>query len=169
MAAAVVAHRGKVIRGFPINENTVHTVSDKSLMERTDAHNCCPDFSSTFRLQRLRIWQAVRRYLLIAPLFFLVACSPSNHTEFSASFELSSFLKDHVFKLPGQVVRFQILDSEGEPIPYDLLRFEWVEGGWMSFQTDQDGTLSMQFEKDMLENEVIVSAKSKRAKIRVIW
>ena len=39
----------------------------------------------------------------------------------------------------------------------------------MSFQTDQDGILSMQFEKDMLENEVRVSAKSEGAIIQVTW
>lgn len=38
----------------------------------------------------------------------------------------------------------------------------------MSFQTERDGTLSMQFENDILENEVIVSVKSKGVKIRVI-
>ena len=115
--------------------------------------------------------QSIQRYLLITLLILLtiVACSSSNHAEFSEPFELSSFLKNHIQKLPGQMVCFQILDALGEPIAYDLLKFEWVEGGRMDFQTDQDGTLSMQFEKDMLENEVMVSAKSKGAKIRVTW
>lgn len=67
------------------------------------------------------------------------------------------------------MVRFQILDTDGEPIPHALLRFEWLEGGRMDFQTGTDGTLSMQFEKDMLENKVIVSAKSEGAKIQVTW
>ena len=113
--------------------------------------------------QRGGTWQSLLIILLLA------ACSPSNHTEFSAPFELSSFLKNHIQELPGQTVKFQILDPDGEPIPHDLLRFEWVEGGWMSFQTEQNGTLTMQFEKDMLENVVMVSAKSKDAKIRVTW
>ena len=115
--------------------------------------------------------QFKKRYFPITILIFLVivACSSSNHTEFSGPFELSSFLKNHIQGLPGQMVCFQILDTEGEPIAYDLLKFEWVEGGRMDFQTDQDGTLSMQFEKDMLENEIMVSAKSKGAKIRVTW
>lgn len=107
----------------------------------------------------------------VLPSFFIligiVACFSSNHTEFSAPFELSSFLKHHVHELPGQTVRFQILDVGGEPIPHALLRFEWVEGGRMDFQTDPNGNISMQFEKDMLENEVMVSTKSERAKIRV--
>ncbi len=102
-------------------------------------------------------------------LFCFLACSDSNYTEFSEPFELSSFLKNHIYKLPGHTVQFQILDSDGEPIPYDLLCFEWVEGGRMSFQTDQDGTLSMQFENDMLDNEVIVSTNSERTTIRVVW
>ena len=112
-----------------------------------------------------------KKYFPITILIFIVivACSSSNYTEFSEPFELSSFLKNHIQELPGQMVCFQILDALGEPIAYDLLKFEWMEGGRMDFQTDQDGTLSMQFEKDMLENEVMVSAKSEGAKIRVTW
>ena len=98
-----------------------------------------------------------------------MACSAPNEKEFSAPFELSSFLENHIQELPGQMVRFQILDAADEPMPYNLLRFEWIEGGRMDFQTDQDGTLSMQFEKDMLENEVRVSAESEGSKIRVTW
>ena len=67
------------------------------------------------------------------------------------------------------MVQFQILDPSGEPMPYAILRFEWIEGGHMDFQTNQDGTLSMQFEKDMLENEVMVSTKSEVSKIKIVW
>ena len=105
--------------------------------------------------------------LFFLPLF--IACSHSNRTEFTEPFELSVFLKNHVQELPGQTVQFQILDMGGEPISYGLLRLKWVEGGRMDFQTDQDGKLSMQFEKDMLENEVMISAKLEDAKIRVTW
>ena len=129
------------------DKERLHTKRQKTLM------NQCYCF----------VWSS----LLIMSL--LVACSPSNHTEFSAPFELSSFLKNHIQKLPGQIVEFQILEQDGEPIAYGLLRFEWIEGGRMDFQTDQDGTLSMQFEKDMLENEVIVSSKLEGAKIKVTW
>ena len=113
--------------------------------------------------QRWGAWQP----LLI--LLFFLACSPPNHTEFSEPFELHLFLKNHVRKLPGQTVQFQILDMGGEPISYGLLRLKWVEGGRMDFQTDQDGKLSMQFERNMLENEVMVFAKLDSAKIRVTW
>ena len=113
--------------------------------------------------QRYRSWQA------LLMLFFLFACSSSNQTEFSEPFELSRFLKNHVQELPGQTIRFQILDTDDEPVSYGLLRLKWVEGGRMDFQTDQDGTLSMQFERDMLENEVMVSTKSEGTKIRVTW
>ncbi len=113
--------------------------------------------------QRCLVWQS----LLILLVF--VACSPSNETEFSEPFDLSSFLKNHVQELPGQTVQFQILDTGGEPMSYGLLRLRWIEGGRMDFQTDQDGKLRMQFERDMLENEVMVSAKSKSAKVRVTW
>ena len=108
--------------------------------------------------------------VLISICIAVVACSPSdNHLEFSEAFELSTFLKTHIHKLPGHQVEFQILTMEDNPVPYGLLTFQWVEGGRMSFQTDQDGTLSMQFEKDMLENEVMVSPESADAKLRVFW
>ncbi len=109
-------------------------------------------------------------FVLISICIAVIACSSSNdYREFSEAFELSAFLKTHIHKLPGQQVEFQILTMQGEPVPYGLLKFQWVDGGRMSFQTDQDGTLSMQFEKDMLENEVMVSPESADAKLRVFW
>ena len=108
--------------------------------------------------------------LLLIICLGIVACSPSeNHIEFSEPFELSAFLKGYVHRLPGQTIQFQILSVTEEPIPYSLLMFEWIEGGRMSFQTDQDGSLSMQFEKDILEYEVKVSPESMDAKLRVTW
>ena len=102
--------------------------------------------------------------------FALIACSPSeNQIEFSAPFELRVFLKNHIHKLPGQPVQFQILSLKDEPIPYGLLKFQWVEGGRMSFQADQDGILNMQFERDILDYEVIVSPEIADAKLRVMW
>ena len=110
------------------------------------------------------------RYLLLFISLWIIACSPSeNHTEFSTPFELNTFLKNHIHKLPGQTVQFQILSAFEEPIPYGILRFQWTEGGRMGFQTDQDGILSMQFEKDILDHEVIVSPESVDAKLRVTW
>ena len=100
----------------------------------------------------------------------LLACSPpENYTEFTAPFELSAFLKKHIHKLPGQTVQFQILSVQSEPVPYGLLKFQWIEGGRMNFQTDQDGVLSMQFERDILDYEVMVSPESTKAKLRVTW
>ena len=115
---------------------------------------------------------AVCYYFLILFLACLgiLACSPpSDHLEFSEPLSLGTFLRNHIQKLPGQTVRFQILSMQDEPISYGLLKFQWVEGGRMSFQTDQDGVLSMQFEKDILEYEVNVSPESENAKLRVTW
>lgn len=100
----------------------------------------------------------------------IVACSPAEDDRvFSEPFELSGFLKNNVDKLPGQTVRFQVLSRLEEPIPYGLLSFQWVEGGRMSFQTDHDGILSMQFEQDILDYEVMVSPESTDTKLRVTW
>ena len=120
---------------------------------------------------RLNLMNLYRCFVLLSLICVgIMACSPSeHHTEFSAPFELSAFLKNHIHGLPGQPVQFQILSRQEEPISYGLLRFQWIEGGRMSFQTDQDGILSIQFEKDILDYEVIVSPESAGAKLRVTW
>ena len=140
-------------------------------MAQIDAQGYIPYVFLKFYPKVLRRSRTASGLLLISNLLviLLAACSPTNQTEFSSPFELSSFLKNHIQELPSQMVRFQILDPSGEPVPYDILRFESVEGGRIDFQTDQDGTLSMQFEEDMLENEMRVSAKSKEAKIKLTW
>ena len=148
---------------------TIHISNQRDSATQIGTQNCIIYSSPKFQSKRLGIWQVARRYLLIFSLVLLAACSPSEQKEFSAPFELSSFLRNQIQELPGQTVRFQILDLNGEPVPHGLLRFDWIEGGRMDFQTDQDGTISMQFEKDMLENEVIVFAKSERGKIKVTW
>lgn len=109
-------------------------------------------------------------FVLMAICIGILTCSPSeDYRIFSDPFELSAFLKNHVHKLPGQTIRFQILSILEEPMPYSLLSFEWVEGGRMSFQTNRDGVLSMQFESDILDHEVMVSPEATKAKLRVTW
>lgn len=112
-----------------------------------------------------------KRCSLILCLVWLggAGCSSQNHIDFEEAFELSSFLNTHIQELPGQRVQFQILTRQGDSVPFGLLRFQWVEGGRMSFQTDPDGVLRMEFEKDILDYEVIVSAESKGHKVRVTW
>lgn len=112
-----------------------------------------------------------KHYYLIVYLvcFSFAGCSAPNQIEFDKTFELSSFLKNHIRELPGQKVHFQVLTPQGESIPFGLLSFQWVEGGRMSFQTGPEGGLLMEFEKDILEYEVMVSVESKRSKVRVTW
>ena len=111
-------------------------------------------------------------------LVFLLFCvgmgscifpGPSDSIEFEEAFELSSFLKTHVPKLSGQVVEFQVVNGQGGTVPFGLLKFQWVEGGRMSFQTNPSGQLHVEFEEDILEYEVMVSAESKGNKVRVRW
>ncbi len=114
----------------------------------------------------------LKYYCFIGYLVWLimVGCSPANHiVEFDEAFELRAFLKTHIRELRGQRVQFQIRTRQGDPVPFGLLRFQWVEGGRMSFQTDPNGMLNMEFEKDMLDYEVIVSAESEDSRIRVTW
>ena len=149
--------------------DSIHISTQRDSTIQIGTQNCAIHSSPKFQSKRLGISQVARRYLLTLLLIFLAACSPSEQKEFSAPFELSSFLRNHIQELPGQTVRFQILDLSGEPVPHGLLRFDWIEGGRMDFQTDRDGTISMQFEKDMLENEVTVFTKSEKGKIKVTW
>lgn len=112
-----------------------------------------------------------KSYYLIVCLVWIsvVGCSTPNHLEFDEAFELSSFLKTHIRESQERGIQFQILTLQGDPIPFGLLRFQWVEGGRMSFQTDPNGVLDVEFERDILDYEVMVSAESKDAKVRVTW
>ena len=114
---------------------------------------------------------SVKYYYLIVCFVWLgiTGCSTPNHLEFDADFELSSFLSTYVRELPGQRIQFQILTQQGDPVPFGLIRFQWVEGGRMSFQTDPKGVLDMEFEKDIMNYKVMVSAESKENKVRVTW
>lgn len=109
-------------------------------------------------------------YVLICLICLSVAgCSAPNHLEFDEAFELSSFLRTHIRELSGQQVAFQIITERGEAASFGLLRFQWVEGGQMSFQTDPKGILHMEFEEDILAYEVMVSAELRGAKVCVTW
>ena len=117
----------------------------------------------------------ILKYCWLVLLLFcvgMVGCTfpgPSGSIEFEDAFELSSFLKTHVPKLSGQVVEFQVINGQGGPVPFGLLKFQWVEGGRMSFQTNPSGQLHVEFENDILEYEVMVSAESKGNKVQIRW
>lgn len=109
-------------------------------------------------------------YLLLAGLVLAISgCSTQNYAaptshelRFDKPFNISEVLAETITGDPRNEVHFQILDQAGAPIPYGLLRLEWTEnGGRMSFQTDENGALSMHFEKDILSFEVMVSADIK--------
>ena len=112
-----------------------------------------------------------KHYCLIAFLVWFggVGCSAPNHIEYEEAFELTSFLRTYISELPGKNIRFQILTRQGEPVPFGVLRFQWVEGGEMGFQADPRGWLHIEFEKDILDYKVMVSAETRGTKIRVTW
>lgn len=90
------------------------------------------------------------------------AASPSHEISFTQPFNLSQELLSAIKEQPKNEIHFQVLDKAGAPIPYALLRMEWTEnGGRMSFQTDEHGTLHMHFEEDILAFEVMVFADVK--------
>ena len=48
---------------------------------------------------------------------------------------------------PSVEVAFEVLDSDGEPVPFAHLHFAWEEGGTLAFQTDEEAALVMRFER----------------------
>lgn len=117
----------------------------------------------------------ILKYYWVVVLLFsvgMVGCTlstPAESIEFEDAFELSSFLKTHISKLSGQIVEFQVINNRGGTVPFGLLKFQWVEGGRMSFQTNPSGRLYIEFEEDILDYEVMVSPESKDNKVRVRW
>lgn len=84
-------------------------------------------------------------------------------------FEVSSLLKDNLEDAPTQAVSFQVLDPQNEPVSNGLITFEWTEGGRISFQTNLEGVLTMKFEEDFLDQEVMVSTEVEEGEVRVSW
>ena len=101
--------------------------------------------------------------LLGAIIYSLWGCAPTiQQTEFTGSFNLSTFLKENIMGDEAHQVDFQILGPDDAPVSFGLLRLEWVDnGGRMSFQTDGQGRVTMHFEEDFLEWDVIASAETK--------
>jgi phosphatidate phosphatase APP1 len=82
--------------------------------------------------------------------------------EYEGSFELGEFLKEHISDYDHHEITFQVRDTQGSPIPFGLLRMDWTEtGARLSFQTDDQGILTMHFEEDILEQEVMISVDTK--------
>lgn len=119
------------------------------------------------KLKRIYLGGGILLILLF--MLWLIVRPPRTEIVFSIPFEVSSFLKDNLQDVPNQVVDFQVLDQQSEPISNGLIKFGWTEGGSLSFQTNLDGVLTMKFEKDFLEQEVMVSTESENGKVRVTW
>ena len=119
------------------------------------------------KLKRMYLGGGILLILLF--MLWLIVRPPRTEIVFSSPFEASSFLKNNLQDVPNQVVGFQVLDQQGEPISNGLIKFGWTEGGSLSFQTNLDGVLTMKFEKDFLEQEVMVSTESENGKVRVTW
>lgn len=103
----------------------------------------------------------MRRYIPLLLALFLVSCQPGQDTWFESQFNLTSFLKESAPTAYTEIT-FQVCDKNKKPLPYGLLRFNWEDnGGRMSFQTDDKGQISMKFEEDILESEIVVSIDEK--------
>ena len=100
-------------------------------------------------------------------LLFLSACQTAEvaataEETLELPFNLTTFIKENLIDDKNHEVTFQILDRQGLPVSFGLLKLEWPESdGRMSFQTDEQGALSMHFDEDMLKTEVLVSADIK--------
>ena len=97
---------------------------------------------------------------LFACLFLLAGCKQER--EFEGSFEMSAFLQENLRNDPQHEVVFNLLNNQGEAIPYALLRMDWTEtGAMMCLQADERGMLTMHFGEDMLDHEIMVSVDIK--------
>jgi len=114
-------------------------------------------------------WPIVFRSILwgisVSLCAFTGACHSAGEVgrdERSLPFSLNEFLQENGIDDKSHEIRFQILDQQGHPVPFGLLRLEWPENGArMSFQTDGEGGLSMHFDEDMRQSQVMVSADIK--------
>ena len=92
-------------------------------------------------------------------------CRPpagENEAKYQGSLNLPAFLKENITDMAHHEIDFQVLDKDGKPVPYALLRMDWKESGArMSFQTNAQGIIGMHFDKEMLENDVDISADVK--------
>ncbi|MDE0322446.1 MAG: hypothetical protein OXN27_00860 [Candidatus Poribacteria bacterium] len=116
-------------------------------------------------------WMYLVSGILIILLFVLWLIPDFSRTErvLSTPFEISSFLKSNLQDVPNHAVDFQILDQQNEPVSNGLIIFGWTEGGSISFQSNQKGVLTMKFEEDFLDQEVMVSTEVENGKIRLAW
>lgn len=77
-------------------------------------------------------------------------------------FRLDAFLKENIEDFNHNEVAFRIKDQAGNPVPYALFKMEWSDnGGRMSFQADEKGTITMHFAENMLDSEITVSVDTK--------
>lgn len=116
-------------------------------------------------------WVCLGGGSLLTLLFMLwhITGPPRTEIVLSCPFDVSSILKNNLQDVPTEVVDFQVLDQQNELVSNGLIKFEWTEGGSLSFQTNLDGVLTMKFEKDFLDQVVMVSTEAENGKIRVTW
>ena len=91
----------------------------------------------------------------------LLSCGPKAHLEMEAPFDLTVLLAARSGPPLDTDIDLQILDTGGRPVPFGLLRMEWIEGGRISLQSDERGRLTLRFEPDLLDYQVMISAETK--------
>ena len=107
--------------------------------------------------------------VVLLAVLWIVVYSSKQEVVFSEPFNLSLFLKDNLEHIPDKMIDFRVLDTLGDPVRDSLIKFDWSEGGRITFQTDHRGVISMQFEEDFLDSDVIVSAEQKGGKVSILW
>ena len=105
---------------------------------------------------------------VVFSVFSVAGFGRNKASDFGREFDLTALLRGQT-NLVGRFVTFQVVDSSGEGVPWGRLSLRWEEGGEMKFQLDQDGFISLQFEKDMLDNVVRCSAATTNGTVRVHW
>lgn len=101
-------------------------------------------------------------------IFCVAGFSRNKASDLGQEFDLTALLRGQT-NLVGRFLTFQVVDAAGEGVPWGRLSLRWEEGGEMKFQLNQDGYISLEFERDMLDNVVRCSAATTNCTVRVRW
>jgi hypothetical protein len=115
---------------------------------------------------------AIEKVFLLgfAAAIFLGCSGCDSSRSFQGPFQLRSLLMSNEGDLTGRKLEFQVRTTLGDPVPWALLSLNWEDGGRITFQTNQDGALSLSFEKDILEHSVTVDVEKRtNVVVNVIW
>jgi hypothetical protein len=74
-----------------------------------------------------------------------------------APFALEETLSIESGSLSGHEVEVQIIDCMGDPVPFAILQLTWPNFGFLAFQSDDGGRLSVRFDSRIIASRPQIS------------